>query len=307
MAENGHVPDDAVPDSSRSAGVSDGALPDHWASDATLPAGSEILYAGRTDHAEARIERDPSCSSGRLLFLDGVAASYVDLDDADHLEFLYIQRFAALLGVLWPEPRPLRVTHVGGAAASLARYLGEARPHSAQLVYEYDGALVELARRELGLLTFPGLKVKIGDARPRMDRRSAGSADVVIGDAFVGRKVPETLRGSDYVRQVATVLDAGGVYLLNTIEGPDLLGARRHAATLQRQFRTVFCTTDPDVLAGRTSGNVLFLATDRDTFTFPLGALTRVCTTGSYPDQVIRPDDIADFIGDARPYEEAPA
>nr|WP_246231772.1 fused MFS/spermidine synthase [Nakamurella aerolata] len=292
MAENGRVPDETVPDGWNSP----------EGSDSTLPAGSEILYSGRTDYAEARIERDPACSSGRLLFLDGVAASYIDLDDADHLEFLYIQRFAAMLGVLWPEPQPLRVTHVGGAAASLARYLGESRPHSSQLVYEYDGALVELARRELGLLTFPGLKVKTGDARARMDRRSPGSADVVIGDAFVGRKVPEALRGTDYLSQVANVLADGGVYLLNTIEGPDLFGARRHAATLQRQFRTVFCTTDPDVLAGRNSGNVLFLATDREKFTFPLGALVRVCTTGSYPDQVIRPDEIADFIGDAQPY-----
>lgn len=269
--------------------------------DGILPAGQEVLLETTTDHGAVRIEQDPFVPSGRLVYLDGVAASYVDLDDPQHLEFLYIKRFADLMQVFWPAPHPLRVTHVGGGAVTLARYIADTRPHSGQIVYEYDGALIELARRELGLRTFPGLKIKIGDARPRMDRRSAGSADVVVGDAFVGRDVPTQLSELDYVRQVDTVLDTGGVYLLNIIGGPDLHRAKRHTATLRAVFRTVLLSADPDVLAGRVSGNLLLLATDRVGSDLQLGALVRACTRGEYPDRVIRPDELGAFVGDARP------
>lgn len=262
-------------------------------------AGEEILLETATDHGNVRIEQDPSRPSGRLVYLDGVASSYIDLDDPSHLEFGYLRRFTDIISAFWPAPDPLRVTHVGGGAVSLPRYLSDTRPRSTQVVYEYDAALIELARQHLGLTTFPGLKIKIGDARPRMDRRSAGSADVVAGDAFVGRKVPPTLASISYVRRVRNVLDDDGIYLLNVIDGPDLHLARRHAATLRAVFPTVLLTADPDVLAGKVNGNLVFLATPRRARDVPLGAIVRACMSGTYPDRVIRPEDIAEFAGGA--------
>lgn len=267
--------------------------------DDLLPAGSEVLLEKNTDHGAVRIEQDPSRASGRLVFLDGVACSYLDLDDPEHLEFTYIRRFADIIGAFWPAPEPLRVTHVGGGGVSLPRYLADARPRSSQIVYEYDGALIELSRQHLGLTTHPGLKVKIGDARPRMDRRTADSADVVVGDAFVGRVVPPGLSSVEYVRQVRAMLGETGIYLLNVIGGPDLHLPRRHAATLRAVFPTVLVSADPDVLSGKVSGNLVYLATARRAKNLPLGAILRACTSGSYPDRVIRPDEMASFIARA--------
>ncbi|MEJ7651704.1 MAG: fused MFS/spermidine synthase [Nakamurella sp.] len=264
-----------------------------------VPAGSEILLDRATDHGWLRIEQDPSAPSGRIVFLDGVACSYIDLDDPQHLEFTYIQRFAGIIEAFWPAPHPLRVTHVGGGAVSLPRYLADTRPRSAQLVYEYDGALIELSREHLGLTTFQGFKVKIGDARPRIDRRSPGSADVVVGDAFVGRTVPPQLASQEYLEAVRDVLDVGGIYLLNVIAGPDLHLARRHAATLRSVFSTVLVSADPDVLAGKVSGNLVYLATDRLARSLPIGPILAACTSGSYPDRVIRPDEISRFAAGA--------
>jgi spermidine synthase len=271
----------------------------HDSFDDLLPAGSEVLLDRATDHGTLRIEQDPSRPSGRLAFLDGVACSYIDLDDPGYLEFTYIRRFADLVQTFWPAPAPLRVTHVGGGAVSLPRYFADTRPRSTQIVYEYDGALIDCAREHLGLRTHPGLKIKIGDARPRMDRRTPDSADVVIGDAFVGRVVPPALSSIEYVRQVRSVLGGTGVYLLNVIGGPDLYLARRHAATLRAAFSTVLVSADPDVLAGKVSGNLIFLATGRRARDVPLGPIVRACTSGSYPDRVIRPDEVAGFIAGA--------
>lgn len=269
-----------------------------------LPAGSEVLLDRATDHGHLRIEQDPSRPSGRIVFLDGVACSYVDLDDPRHLEFSYIQRFADLLEAWRPAPAPLRVTHVGGGAVSLPRYLADTRPQAQQTVYEHDGALIEITRAELGLRTHPGLRVKIGDARPRMERRSPGSADVVVGDAFSGRTVPLTLASVEYVRLVQQVLADDGIYLLNVIGDRDLGTARRHAATLRAVFRTVLLTADPDVLAGRATGNLVYLATDTPVRELPLGAIQRACTRGAYPDRVIGPDELGAFAADARPISE---
>ncbi|MGI8417241.1 MAG: spermidine synthase [Nakamurella sp.] len=262
-------------------------------------AGEEILLETDTDHGHLRIEQDPSRPSGRLVYLDGVASSYIDLDDPSHLEFGYLRRFTDIISAFWPAPAPLRVTHVGGGAVSLPRQVSDTRPRSTQVVYEYDGALIEIAREHLGLITFPGLKIKIGDARPRMDRRSAGSADVVVCDAVFCRNVPPMLSSIEYVRQVRTVLATDGIYLLNVIDGPDLHLSRRHAATLRTVFPTVLLSADPDVLAGKVNGNLVFLATQRKAREVPLGAIVRSCMSGTYPDRVIRPEDIAEFAAGA--------
>lgn len=263
------------------------------------PSGSEVLLERATDRGNLRIEQDPSRASGRLVYLDGVACSYIDLDDPQQLQFTYIRRFADIMEAFWPAPHPLRVTHVGGGAVSLPRYVADTRPRSAQIVYEYDAALIEMAREHLGLTTFGGFKVKIGDARPRMDRRSPVSADVVVGDAFVGRVVPTQLSSVPYLQQVRSVLDSGGIYLLNVIGGPDLHLARRHAASLQSVFTSVLVSADPDVLSGKVSGNLVYLATDRRARDLPIGPILRACTSGSYPDRVIRPDEIGAFAAGA--------
>lgn len=271
------------------AGNDSDRFPDHRSS----------LLETATDHGALRIEQDPSRPSGRLVYLDGVACSYIDLDDPAHVEFLYLRRFVDIIEAIWPAPAPLRVTHVGGGAVSLPRFLSDSRPRSTQIIYEYDAALIELARKHLGLRTFPGLRIKIGDARPRMDRRTPGSADVVAGDAFVGRAVPIGLSSVQYVRQVRQVLGQDGIYLLNVIGGPDLHHARRHAATLRQAFPTVLLTADPDVLSGKVSGNLVFLATGRTVRTLPIGPIARACTSGAYPDRVILPDEIGRFAAGA--------
>lgn len=247
-----------------------------------------------TTYAVARIEPDPACPLGRTLYLDGIECSYVDLGDPTHLEFSYIQRFADVVDLTAPD----RITHLGGGGFTLPRYVAHTRPDAWQLVYEYDELLVELARRELGLRTSPTLRVKVGDARTRMTRRATGSADVVIGDAFVGKRVPYPLATVEFAREVRRVVSSGGVYALNVIDAPPYTFARAEAAVLLHVFAHVVLLTDPDVLRGKESGNLVFVGSDAP---LPFAELGRRAARGPLPDRALERVGVRRFAGAGRP------
>ena len=90
---------------------------------------------------------DADRPGGWLLLVDRIRQSYVDLDDPTYLDFEYVQAFADVLGQL--PPGPLAVTHVGGGAGTLARYVAATRPRSPQIVLEPDAALTATVRARL--------------------------------------------------------------------------------------------------------------------------------------------------------------
>lgn len=257
----------------------------------------------RTTYAHARIEPDPVRPSGRTLYLDGLECSYVDLADPTHLEFSYIRRLADVVDLAAPAGAAVRITHLGGGGFSLPAYIAASRPRSRQLVYEYDEALIALARSHLGLRTSPGLRVKVGDARARIARRTPGSTDLVLGDAFVGRSVPRHLATVEFARLVRRMLRPGGVYALNVIDEPPLAFARAEAAVLLRVFPHLLMITDTDVLRGRDSGNLVFVASDA---ALPRAELARRADRGPLPERVLQREAVVRFAGTARPLRDRP-
>lgn len=238
-----------------------------------------------------------------MLWLDGIECSYIDLADPTHIEFGYIRRFADAIDLIAPPKEPIRVTHLGGGGFTLPRYVAATRPGSRQIVYEYDEGLIDLARAELGLATSPQLRVKVGDARTRLARRSAGSADVIVGDAFVGRHIPEHLATAEFVEMVRTVLRAGGVYTLNVIDAPPLTFARAEGAVLLQVFAYVMLCTDADVLRGKESGNLVYLASDEP---LPFDEISRRAARGQLPERVVDRAGVERFVGTARPLHDSP-
>ena len=65
----------------------------------------------------AELVRDTARGNAWLVSVDGVAQSYVDLDDPAHLEFDYVRRFADVVDRL--PPGPLDALAIGGAACTL--------------------------------------------------------------------------------------------------------------------------------------------------------------------------------------------
>ena len=243
----------------------------------------------------ADIREDPANPGGRVLWLDTLAHSYVDLDDPTHLSFRYVRTIADLIG-LQPEG-PLDVVYIGGGGFTLPRYVEAVRPGSTGHVLEIDGALVDLVRSELGLVTSDDLTVQVADARLSLRGRAQDSADLVVGDAFGGLSVPWHLTTVEFIEEIDRVLAPGGIYAINVIDYPPLEFVRAELKTLAEVFPHVAVIAPQPSLAGTQGSNFVLVGSQQ-----PLawGALQeRVSARGE--GELVWPDDLAaEFVGDAR-------
>ncbi len=207
----------------------------------------------------ARVIEDEERPGGRVLVLDTLLHSYVDLDDPAHLELGYSKVFADVIAAVAPTG-PLDVLHIGGGGFTMPRYLRAARPGSASLVLEIDPGLVSLARRSLGLRTGPELQVRVGDARLLVPTLPDAGYDVVLGDAFGGLAVPWHLTTIEFARALGATLRPGGVYVVNLIDFPPLRFARAEAATLAKVFDHVAVIAPRRFMDNEQGGNVVVAA-----------------------------------------------
>jgi len=129
-------------------------------------------------------------------------------------------------------------------------------------VLEVDGDLVGLARDRLGLETGRDLRVTLGDARVTLRGLRAGSADLVVGDAFSSRAVPWHLATAEWVEDVRRVLRPGGLYAVNVIDHEPLALVRAEAATLLESFADVRLVARSGA-DGPAGGNLVLLASER--------------------------------------------
>ncbi|MET7997882.1 fused MFS/spermidine synthase [Amycolatopsis sp. NPDC005232] len=235
-----------------------------------------------------------------LISVDGVAQSYVDLDDPTNLEFDYVRRLGDVVDCL-PEG-PLDALHVGGAGCTLARYIAATRTGSRQLVFDADGPLIELVREQLDLRSVPRLKVRIEGGREGVASRHDASADLVVVDAFERASFAGGLATVEFVTDVARVLRDGGAMLANITDGPGLAFARRFLATVGEVFSHVVLLAEPGVLRGRRFGNVVVAASRAE---LAVDVLTRKAASSAYPARCVSGDELRKLRGKALPVRDA--
>ena len=232
----------------------------------------------------AEVEVDPDRPSGRVLVLDDIENSYVDLDDPRRLAFDYVRWLStALRG-------KSDVVFVGGGGFTLPRWLAATVPGARSTVLEVDGKLVDLARDRLGLDDVPGMRVVIGDARLTLRDIPPRSAPVVVGDAFGGRVVPWHLTTREWLADVRRVLRPGGIYAMNVVDQGPLRFARAQAATFLDSFAHVAIVGRGRPGQAPGGGNVVLLGSDRP---LPGAALTR--EPGA---TVLRGERVREWAGD---------
>jgi MFS family permease len=265
----------------------------------SVAVGAASVAAGSPCDAEttyhcANVVTDPGRASGRMLVLEELRHSYVDLADPRHLEFDYVRWIGDAIDAV--PAGPLEAVFLGGGGFTLPRYLSATRPGSRSRVLEVDGDLVDLARARLGLRTGPALRVRVGDARVTLRDEPEGSADVVVGDAFGGRSIPWHLATTEFARDIRRVLRPGGLYALNVIDHGPLSLLRAEAATLLEVFDDVRLVTHPEP-----GGNFVFLAS-------PVPLAGDVSSTARGARTLDRPA-VEELAGDAAPLrdEDAPA
>lgn len=213
----------------------------------------------------ATIEADPDRATGRILRLDTLRHSYVDLADPTYLDFTYAQALEDVLAVEHPAPTPITAVHIGGGGFTFPRYLRATRPGTQSTVLELDPLLVELAIDELGFEPGPDVEVVTGDARLTLAEVPDGEADLVIGDAFGGVSVPWHLATREFVELVHDKLRPGGTYALNMIDYGPRDFARAEMATLAAVFEHVATFAPPQRFAPRdqaAGGNYVLVASD---------------------------------------------
>jgi spermidine synthase len=261
---------------------------------ATGPGGCDV----ETVYHCALVQTDPDRPSGRLLVLDNLGHSYVDLDDPTHLEFEYIGAIAAAADTAFPAGEALDAYHLGAGGLTIPRYLAAVRPGSRSVVSEVDRGVVAINRDRLGLETSDDLEVRVEDGRLGIEQIADDSRDLVVGDAFGGVSVPWHLTTREAVTEVARVLRPTGVYAANLIDHGPLAFARAELATFRDVFEHVAIAGPPEDLA-RTGdgGNLVAYASDSPLDVDAIGAVLDERETGW---DVIGGDDADAWIGDAR-------
>ncbi|QBR91602.1 fused MFS/spermidine synthase [Nocardioides euryhalodurans] len=258
----------------------------------TAPGGCDV----ETTYHCAVVETDPANASGRLLIMDGVNHSYVDLDDPTHLDFEYVRAIASLTDTAYADGEPLRAHHLGGGGLTVPRYLDEVRPGTDSMVSEIDAGVVELDVDRLGLELGGGIEVRVEDGRTGLRRVADGSQDLVVGDAFGGVSIPFHLTTTEAMEEVGRVLADDGLYVANLIDHGPLDFARAELATLLARFDHVALAARPEVLAGQGGGNLVAVAGDRPV---DLAAWEDRMAERDNPWATISGEQLAAFVGDA--------
>ncbi|MEC3975147.1 spermidine synthase [Amycolatopsis sp. H20-H5] len=250
----------------------------------------------------AELLRDADRANAWMISVDGVAQSYVDLDDPENLEFDYVRRLGDVLDCL--TDGPLDALHVGGAGCTLPRYLAVTRPGSRQLVFDADGELIELVREQLELRGVPKLRVRVSGGREGVASRHDASADLIVVDAFERATMAGGLATVEFTADAARVLKPSGSYLANITDGPGLPFARRFFATLAEVFEHVVLLVEPSVLRGRRFGNLVLAASKNE---LPVAELARRAASSAYPARCVSGAELTKLRGKAEPvYDAAP-
>ena len=256
------------------------------------PGGCDV----ETTYHCAVVQIDPDRPTGRVLVLDGLRHSYVDLVDATYLDFEYVRAIASVVDTGWPATEPLAAYHLGGGGLTVPRYLDEVRPGTRSLVSEIDPGVVELDVERLGAELGEGIEVRVEDGRLGVGRLADDSRDLVVGDAFGGVSVPFHLASREALLEVDRVLAPGGLYVANLIDHPPLGFARAELATMRSVFDHVTLLADPPTLAGEDGGNLVAVGGDRP---LDLPAATRAMRSRDLDWRGIGWQELARFVAGA--------
>lgn len=216
------------------------------------------------DHLVGRVQvrRDPRNPAVRLLEIGGHLHGAIDLDHPERLELDYLAQLNTVLDALLPAG-PCRVLHLGGGAFALPRALAARRPDLTQVVVEQSRTIIELAERELGLRPTDSLTVVHDDARTALRRCDDSSVDAIAGDAYVGGEIPRHLATVEFAADVARILRARGIYVINLIDAPPWPVLSAHAATVRTALPHLVAVATPAIAQLRAYGNMLLVASRR--------------------------------------------
>ena len=250
---------------------------------------------------EPELLRDLDRDTGWTLMVEGAEQSYVDVEDATHLEFEYMQHIALVVDAVFPDERPLSALHLGGGACTLARWLAATRPGSVQLVAECSQQIIDAAR-PLGDIR--DCEVVHDDAVESLLRDPDAGRDVVIWDLYDGPRVVTSSLTLRVVSEMRRVLRSGGIAVLNVSDATPFDVVRPVVAALRVVFDDVALLAEPSTLRGRRSGNCVLVGA---TLALPVPTLRRRGAAAATRARVLAGEPLEVFCeGAVPPTDERP-
>lgn len=194
-----------------------------------------------TDYYCIKVRPDDKEPNVRILTLDRLVHSYVDLDDPTYLRYGYEQVYADVVKAAFPGTPALAALFIGGGGYTFPRYLEVLHPGSGIEVVEIDPGVTATAHAELGLPAATSIVTFNEDARRFIGNLPGEQRyDLIIGDAFNDFSVPYHLTTLEFDRQVAAHLTDEGFYMVNIIDGKEGHFFRAYVSTLQQVFDHVY-------------------------------------------------------------------
>jgi hypothetical protein len=249
------------------------------------------------DVPRTELLRDLDRPTGRVLLVDGVEQSYVDIEDPTHLEFEYMQHMAIVLDTATPAPQPVRAVHLGAGAMSMPRWIAATRPGSEQVALELS---TEVLSTVSGLADVPGCTVLAGDAVERARDLSPAAWDVVIWDLYDGPRAVTTALTHEVLTLLRALLAApSGLLVLNVSDVVPFEVVRPVLASLVRLCDDIAVLAEPRTLRGRRSGNCVLVGTAG--VPLPVSELAAGGAAAPVRARVVHGDALMQLIGNAAP------
>ena len=263
------------------------------------------------DTGIAELIEDDYTPGGWVLEINGMESSHIVLGQPRELDFEYMRWLAAVIEPFVDthlDPAHLRITHLGGGACSMARYLADVYPASHNTVVELDGKLAAYVREWFDLPKAPPGKIRVGEARAVTEGFAPASRDVIIRDVFAGYITPEPLTTLEFTQLAERSLAPSGLYIIHCGDDRSLAGARAEAAAIAQVFEHTCIVADPAMLKGRRKGNVIIAGSHAPlpvAGDLATAAITKRLLGGGVPAQYKDDAWVRDFARSATPRRDA--
>jgi spermidine synthase len=185
-------------------------------SSAQVPGQARLIHSEKSLYRQVLVYEDDT--SRCLCFTHQCAIgrqSCIDLKLPDHLVFEYTQM---MLGALFLNPDPHNILVIGLGGGTLPLTLQRLLPHADIDTVEVDPAVITVAQHYFGFHVDAHLHVIEQDGRAyvRQAIRAGKRYDLIMLDAYDNQYIPEHLLTREFLSEVRTLLQSGGIVAANT-------------------------------------------------------------------------------------------
>ena len=145
----------------------------------------------------------------------------IDISKPDRLVFEYTQM---MLGALYLAPAPRTILVVGLGGGTLPRTLARLLPDADIDVVEIDPAVVDVAQKYFGFRPDGRIHLTVQDGRAYVRAALRGSKryELVMLDAYEHQYIPEHMLTREFLAEVRSLLEPGGIVAANTFSSSQL-------------------------------------------------------------------------------------